>query len=220
MDTEIDIEQLDNQLASLEASVGSAAQVTAAFEGEVQGMQGALAAAQKETDGFSRSLTSGLKTAFGDLLFEGAKLSDVLNNVARSMIQSSFNKSVNPITDALAGAVSGGVQSLIGGLLPFEKGGAFASGRVVPFAKGGVVSTPTTFPMRGATGLMGEAGPEAIMPLARGADGSLGVRAGSGGGSVSVTMNISTPDAQSFQRSKTQVASGLSRAIQRGQRNF
>ena len=46
-------------------------------------------------------------------------------------------------------------------------------------------------------GLMGEAGPEAIMPLARGADGKLGVRGG-GGGAVNITMNISTPDVAGF----------------------
>jgi len=214
-----EMDQLDAQLGSLENSISSASQVTAAFEGELHGMQGAISAAQKETAGFSRSLSSGLKTAITDLVFEGAKLSDVLGNVAQSMIQSTFRKSVSPVTGALADAISGGVTSLVSGLLPFEKGGAFSAGRVVPFANGGVVSSPTMFPMRGATGLMGEAGPEAIMPLARGADGSLGVRGG-GGGSVTVNMNISTPDAESFRRSKSQIASGVSRAIQRGQRNL
>jgi phage-related minor tail protein len=74
--------------------------------------------------------------------------------------------------------------------------------------------------MRGGVGLMGEAGPEAIVPLARGADGKLGIRAGGGGGNVSVTMNISTPDAASFRRSQSQVAAEMSRAIQRGRRNL
>ena len=80
------------------------------------------------------------------------------------------------------------------------------------------MSSPVTFPMRGGTGLMGEAGPEAIMPLARGPDGKLGVRGG-GGGSVSVVMNISTPDAQSFQSSQGQIAAQMSRALSRGNRN-
>ncbi len=60
----------------------------------------------------------------------------------------------------------------------FAKGAAFSNGSVTPFAKGGVVSSPTLFPMSGnRTGLMGEAGDEAIMPLKRMGDGSLGVRA-------------------------------------------
>jgi phage-related minor tail protein len=73
--------------------------------------------------------------------------------------------------------------------------------------------------MRGGTGLMGEAGPEAIMPLTRGADGRLGVQAAGGGRSVQVVMNISTPDAQSFQRSQSQIAAQMSRALGRSQRN-
>ena len=88
----------------------------------------------------------------------------------------------------------------------------------MPFARGGVVSGATTFPMRGGTGLMGEAGPEAIMPLTRGPDGSLGVRA-QGSGSVNVTMNISTPDVQGFQRSQAQIAAQVGRVLSRGQRN-
>ena len=64
---------------------------------------------------------------------------------------------------------------------------------------------------------MGEAGPEAIMPLARGPDGRLGVR---GGGGVSVTVNIATPDAAGFQRSQSQVAALIARAVARGQRNL
>ena len=89
----------------------------------------------------------------------------------------------------------------------------------MPFAKGGVVSSATTFPMRGGTGLMGEAGPEAIMPLRRGPDGSLGVASQGGGGAVSVTMNISTPDVQGFRQSRSQVAAEMSRALSRGARN-
>jgi phage-related minor tail protein len=66
--------------------------------------------------------------------------------------------------------------------------------------------------------LMGEAGPEAIMPLSRGSDGKLGVRMGGGGG-ASVTVNISTPDAQSFRQSQGQVAAMVARAVERGNRN-
>lgn len=60
------------------------------------------------------------------------------------------------------------------------KGATFSNG-IAKFASGGIVSSPTLFKFAdgGATrtGLMGEAGPEAIMPLKRGPDGSLGVQA-------------------------------------------
>jgi hypothetical protein len=68
------------------------------------------------------------------------------------------------------------LMGFIGGA--FAKGAAFSGGEVVPFAKGGIATGPAYFPLRGGkTGLLGEAGPEAIMPLRRTDDGSLGVRA-------------------------------------------
>jgi len=66
-------------------------------------------------------------------------------------------------------------------LLPAAKGAAFAQNGIQPFAMGGIVTKPTFFKYAdGGTfnnGVMGEAGPEAIMPLKRGADGKLGVAA-------------------------------------------
>jgi hypothetical protein len=66
-------------------------------------------------------------------------------------------------------------------------GGVMSRGRLTAFANGGVVNGPTVFPMANGMGLMGEAGPEAIMPLKRGPDGKLGVE---GGGGVTVVQNI------------------------------
>ena len=74
----------------------------------------------------------------------------------------------------------GGISQLLGGALnPMQnaKGNAFRNGKVMAFASGGVVNSPTYFPMAGGkTGLMGEAGPEAIVPLTR-RNGKLGVSA-------------------------------------------
>ena len=64
-------------------------------------------------------------------------------------------------------------------------GNVFSGGSVTPFANGGVVDGPTTVPMA----LMGEAGPEAVMPLARGADGKLGIAGGGGGGGANLTVH-------------------------------
>ena len=62
--------------------------------------------------------------------------------------------------------------------VPSANGNVFSGGNVVPFQDGGVVNGTSYFPMGGGrTGMMGEAGPEAIMPLRRDAKGRLGVQA-------------------------------------------
>jgi phage-related minor tail protein len=79
-----------------------------------------------------------------------------------------------------------------------------------------VVNTPSYFPTRGGLALAGEAGPEAIMPLARGPDGRLGV-AGAGG-AVTVNFNVTAADARSFAASEAEVSAMLLRAVKRGTR--
>lgn len=161
-------------------------------------------------DALAESLGSRLVTAFSSAVIHGTKLSDVLRGLALSLAQTSLTQGLKPLGDLLGG--------LFGKIVPNATGNVFAHGGVMPFANGGIVNSPTLFPMRGGAGLMGEAGPEAIMPLARGPDGRLGVRGGAGG--VNVTVNISTPDAQSFTRSQSQVAALMARAVTRGQRNL
>ncbi len=133
-----------------------------------------------------------LSRAFASAVVDGRKLSDVLRGVALSLSSQVLTAALSPLGGAL--------------------------GKLLPFADGGIVNSPYLFPLRGGTGLAGEAGPEAIMPLARGADGKLGVRGN--GGQTNVTLNITTPDAASFQRSQSQVAALFLRALDRGNRNL
>jgi phage-related minor tail protein len=214
-DFEADMARLEAQFAGLEGTVGGLEGATAAFRRELEGVQGGMKEAGREASGMSRSVTSSLRRAFEGVVFDGRRLSEALASVGKGISGAVLNQALAPVQSA----VGKGVQSLIGGMLPFAKGAAFSGGRVAAFARGGIVDGPTQFPMRGAVGLMGEAGPEAIMPLARGADGKLGIR-GSGGGSVHVTMNISTPDVAGFRRSESQIAAEMSRALQRGRRNL
>ncbi|UPH70904.1 phage tail tape measure protein [Abyssibius alkaniclasticus] len=216
---ETDLEQLDALLGDLQTSIGGTQSATLAFQREMAGMNASLEAAVQTTAGLSRSISNQLGTAFDALIFDGAKLSDVLLNVARGVSNTAYSQAMKPLTDGLGSLLGNGITNLISGIMPFAQGGVMTSGRVSAFASGGIVEGATTFPMRGGTGLMGEAGPEAIMPLARGADGRLGVRGG-GGSQVNVTMNITTPDAPSFARSRSQIAAQMSRALQRGARNL
>lgn len=70
-------------------------------------------------------------------------------------------------------------------------GGVYAENGIQPFARGGIVDKPTLFPFAKGIGLMGEAGPEAIIPLRRGRDGNLGVAGGASSSSnTSVVVNV------------------------------
>lgn len=213
-----DIGTMQEQLQALEAQLGSSVSMVAAFDGELARMRETMVFTGREVNTLSSGISGGLRKAFDGLVFDGLKLNDALKTVANTIVDTVYSIAIKPVTNALGGFLAQGVAGLVGGGLPFASGGAFSQGKVMPFAKGGIVAAPTSFPMRGGMGLMGEAGPEAIMPLARGPDGRLGVQAGGGRG-VNVVMNITTPDVQGFQRSQSQVAAQVSRALSRGQRN-
>jgi phage-related minor tail protein len=211
-------EGLEDGAERLNETLGATATLVAGFDAELRRMRSALAATGKDVATLEKGLSRGLRKAFDGVAFDGMKLSDALSTVARSMVNTTYNAAMKPVTDHVGGLISQGVGSLVQGILPFADGAPFSQGRVMPFAQGGIVSTATGFGMRGGMGLMGEAGPEAIMPLARGPDGKLGVKGGASGGTT-VVMNITTPDVQGFQRSQSQIAAQLSRALNAGNRN-
>lgn len=214
-----EIDTFAEQVAALEARMGATAALTAGFDAELARMGESLVFTGREVDRLSAGLAGGLRRAFDGVVFDGMRLSDALKQVAQSLVNTVYGIAMKPVQNAVGGAIAEAVAGALGGALGFAKGGAFSDGRVMPFAKGGVVAQPTGFAMRDGRGLMGEAGPEAIMPLARGPDGRLGVQAGGGGRPVTVVMNIATPDVQGFQRSQSQIAAQAARALGRGQRN-
>jgi lambda family phage tail tape measure protein len=135
--------------------------------------------------------------------FQNAAM-NMLGKVADKLAEMAFNqlwaaafggKSGGGLLGSLFGGGTGLSLTGTGGL--YARGAAFSGGNVIhPFALGGIPSDilvkPTLFPMaNGQAGLAGEAGPEAIMPLKRGADGRLGV-ASSGGGGMVVHMGGTT----------------------------
>ncbi len=160
-------------------------------------------------NGFARAMTQ----AFANAASGGKQLDAVLKSLALRLSDLALKMAFKPLTQALAG----GFEKLLGGLA-----GGVAGGAVQPFAAGGVVAAPTYFPLGARTlGLAGEAGPEAILPLARGSDGRLGVAADSAApATVSVTVNVTTPDAESFRRSEAHVTGMIARAVARGQRGL
>lgn len=199
--------------------------------------------------GLSEKFGDSLANAFAKNVSEGKKFDDVLKSLRQSLVETGLRMALGPLQVALSqsakslttGAVEGalpldlgglfgglvkGIGSLFGSLFgggqatALAQGGVLSRGMVMPFAQGGVVGAPTYFPLGRGLGLMGERGAEAVMPLARGPDGRLGVRSGGGGRPMAVTVNVTTPDADSFRRSEAQVSAALARAVARGQRGM
>lgn len=156
-------------------------------------------AAVKEVEEKVNSLAQSMAESIGDgfmSMVDGtASVKDAFRSMARDIIKQLYEVLV---IQRLVGNVQGGtgIAGFLGkalGGIGMADGGAFSAGKQIQaYANGGVVGGPTYFPMAGGkTGLMGEAGPEAIMPLKRGKDGKLGVSVGGGGsGAVNVVNNI------------------------------
>jgi phage-related minor tail protein len=165
---------------------------------------------QRSAAAFGRTLSG----AFAAGVNSSRSFDDVLKSLTIRLSDIALKLAFKPIENALAGSFAnlfggGGSQNLF----------LAAQGAIKPFASGGVIGTPTYFPMRqGGIGLAGEAGPEAILPLSRGPDGRLGISAQGGG--AAITVNIATPDAQSFRRSEVYVTGQIARAVARGQRGM
>jgi phage-related minor tail protein len=215
-----DLDELGAQIAQLEARLGPTSDMVSAFDAELAQMGRTLHATGREVEGMSRSFGSGVRRAFDGVVFDGGRLSDAMRQLGRSISDTFYSTAMRPVQNALGGALASGLAGMMADVMPFANGGSFSQGRVMPFAKGGVIAGPVSFPLRGGTGLMGEAGPEAIMPLTRAADGRLGVRAEGGGPrAINVVFNISTPDVAGFQRSQSQIAAQMNRLLAQGQRN-
>ena len=163
-------------------------------------------------NGFGRAMTR----AFEGAIVRGRDFGDVMRGLALRLSSMAVSAAFRPVEQ--------GFSALLQNL--FRAGPAHgAQLNILPpvvrgFAKGGVIATPSYFPLGSSLGLAGEKGAEAILPLARGADGRLGVRSERDARPFSVTVNISTPDAASFRRSESYVSAAIARAVARGERSL
>ena len=134
----------------------------------------------------------------------------MLRQLALSLSQHAMEAALSPLTK-LFGETLNSLVTGSSGLMPPV---------TTQFASGGVIASPISFPLGRGRGIAGEAGPEAILPLSRGSDGRLGVRAEGGASNVTINFNVTARDADSFRRSEGQIASMMHRAIGRGSRNL
>ena len=184
--------------------------VTVRIDADIAPFQTALENLQTLAGSFGAQLTGALKAA----AVSGKDLDDILRKIGLNLASMALGQALRPLQGLVGSLFSG----LVGGILPFAKGGV--PGHVVPFGSGGVISSPSYFPLGRNIGLAGEAGAEAILPLRRAADGRLGVASAGGGTPVNVVFNVTTSDAASFRKSEAQVTGMLARAVSRGSRTF
>ena len=147
-------------------------------------------------DNIKTTIKEGLVNGLTDAIVQGKSLASVMGGLLRQ---------------AASLFINFGLRSI----LPFAKGGVLQNGQVTPFAYGGVVNKPTLFPMANGMGLMGEAGPEGILPLRRGRSGRLGVEAsGSGATTVNVSVDASGSSVQGDSAQASQLGKAIGVAVQ------
>lgn len=181
--------------------------ITIPVEADVSKFEDALKDIEKQSKQFGKTFVDAVKS----VVVEGKTLESALDTIALKLSDMALSAALKPLEQGAADVFSNLMSSLVGAGQP---------GAITPFAQGGIVSSPTLFSAGGGTGLMGEAGAEAILPLARGGDGRLGVRSYAQEQSVNIVFNVTTPDASGFRKSETQISTMLARAVGRGRRNF
>ena len=189
--------------------------ITIAVTADTAGLAASLDQVGRLSQSFGRALGSALDQA----AVKGRSLDAVLNGLALRLSKLALNAALKPLENGIGSLLDNLVSSAAGAVTPFARGGVLTS-RVTPFAAGGIVAAPTYFPMAGGLGVAGEAGTEAILPLARDDGGRLGIRATSNTVPTNVTVNIATPNVDSFRRSEAQVTAALARAVARGRRGL
>jgi phage-related minor tail protein len=218
----VDVGGLSSDLRGLRAEFDAATSASGRLGKEAKS---AFANITREGDRASKmgqDLQRALGSAFDDLVVGGRSLQDVLKSLATDLAKLAAQ---DIFGTGVGGGQSGSTGSVLGDLFgsvltPNANGNVFAHGRIQAFAKGGVLSNPTLFPMQGGAGLAGEAGAEAILPLARGPDGKLGVASQRNAQALNITFNVTATDAASFKRSESQIAAMLQRSVSRGTRNL
>ena len=174
--------------------------------------------AKAKIDAFKDSIKS-VGEAFGDVVVKGIKgMEDALVDFVMKGTISFRNLANSIISDmariAIQQTITKPFTNWFSGLFENADGNAFVNGKVQKYAYGGVVNKPTLFPMANGMGLMGEAGAEAILPLKRGSDGKLGVKAQGGGTNIVVNVDASGSSVEGDETEGRALGLALSVAIE------
>jgi lambda family phage tail tape measure protein len=177
-------------------------------QAQIDKLKELVAASKQVKDGFGDTFGESLRQYYDSLKNFGGQVADSVKGAFQGLEdqltsfvttgKANFTDLANSIIADIARIAirQAIIRPLVGGIFdifnikPSAMGNVFAQNGIQKFARGGIVDRPTMFPFANGIGLMGEAGPEAIMPLRRGRDGRLGVQAANGGGAVSVVVNV------------------------------
>lgn len=231
-----DVSAALDEVAARQANIGA---------GIVDGMQQWLDSTADVAGAF-QSVTvnaiEGLSQAFTDFIMTGkADFEEFANSILAQITKIAIETMIlAPFLEGLKGSMGGmgattgtataggggaggwfnSIGAWIGGLFGggSAKGNLFHHGNMMAFAKGGLTNGSTMFPMaNGKIGLMGEAGPEAIMPLARDSSGRLGVRAQTGGRGNTTNIAINVQPRTEYRHAE-QIANETRHVLERSQR--
>ncbi len=171
-----------------EALKGGADAARAAWQTTSEAIRAAQERSREIAQGLAQDITGPIKEALTSGQFTWESFAGAISRIAQNLSTRLIDLAFKPIENALINALTGGMGGggFLAGLFGFAKGGTFAGGaELTAFARGGVVNRPTVFPFAKGIGLMGEAGPEAILPLRRGRGGRLGVELNTDGAGAS-----------------------------------
>ncbi len=201
-DMDVFIEQMEKEIGLYQKRTENVEKLDAALGKEIDKLLQA-----RRLEAMAYDIGAAFGRTFEDMVIDAKSASEAMIALGKDIERAILRKLV---TDQIVNAVGSGLTGLFGlagglfnsnpgvtqpaqGPMAFSAmGNVFGPGGITPFARGGVVSSPTMFGFSGGTGLMGEAGPEAVMPLKRGPDGTLGIKA-SGNVNVIIHNNSGQP---------------------------
>jgi lambda family phage tail tape measure protein len=206
----------------------NAADVGQGFKNGVESFLTSIGTMSENVSQLTQNAFQGLSDGIAELVTTGKmNFNDFANSIIKDMIRIATQQLIlRPILQGIGGLFGGGGGLSGGGYFDsitglgkagpnfgLAKGGVITQNGIQAFARGGIVDKPMLFPFAKGIGLMGEAGPEAIMPLRRGRDGNLGVAGGGGTTNVVVNVDAGGTKAQGDAPRGEQLGKALSAAV-------
>jgi len=185
------VDELDRMIAEFTDELNGAALAATDYSDQIaDAMKDSAEEAAAAFENLKDSLESGLVDTLADIVTGAKTAKEAFRDFARSTLKWMIKLIMQQAVSSLFSNFSFSTNA---------QGNVYDQSGLVPFARGGVVHRPAIFPFASGIGLMGEAGPEAILPLTRTSGGDLGVKTEGGTGGVTNNFNIMAIDSRSFE---------------------